>query len=1757
MDIAQNKMALLLLPLFSLLLAKSLALGGDKIFTNEYAVYIPNGKETADKLAKSHGFSNEGQIADLENYFLFTHNGISKRSTSSADVHARLLKENEVEWIEQQHVKTRVKRDVNDTWSFNDPLWASQWYLNSYGDATMNVQRAWELGYTGKGVVVSILDDGIEKDHPDLRLNYNPDASYDVNDRDHDPTPRYDFYNTNEHGTRCAGEVAMEAGNGVCGVGIAYNASIGGIRMLDGDVTDAVEGLSLSIRRNFVDIYSASWGPEDNGATVDGPGRIAMAAFRAGIKRGRNGLGSIFVWASGNGGGMEDSCSCDGYANSIYTISVSSANELGKMPWYLEECSSTLATTYSSGGRRKRKVTTADLRGGCSSQFTGTSASAPMAAGICALALEANPDLTWRDLQYIIAETAKHEHLDGQWVTNGAGYKVSHRYGFGLMDAEAMVLLARDWINLPQQKVCTIDGTPGIKLTQSRVSLPLESDGCEFGHVGYLEHVQLNVTLSARYRGDISLTLISPAGTRSTLLPFRIRDRRRGSFDEWTFMSTHFWGETSEGTWILEIQKGSPLSSKGTLKGWQLILRGTSSPPHPHAISQSYSGVDEQIVKRDLMDSDSYDSEYWGSVSDFDDALQCHPECVDGCYGTAANACFRCKNFVDRDTLDCVAKCGDGFYEPFQTNRRCRRCDASCKTCIGHQPDECTSCSGNKALNPDGTCGTDCGEYHYKDGNECKKCPPSCMRCTGTTCDRCGEGMFLKEGSCVEKCEGKVYIDGRTRSCEKCDDSCQTCFGPESSDCMTCPSTGFFKNGKCVPNDSDAECGGSFYLDESDGYGICLPCHASCRTCKGGGPGNCTECEDYYLSYKGFCLIFCDDGTYDYGNNTCVECPPNCALCLKFDGKEVICIECEGSAYLDGDMCVEDCVNGSFNGPNGCVECHSNCVSCWGPGVSECRECSANFYRMEQTCVPFCPSKGYYPNRETNTCDDCHSSCKECDGSSRMNCTNCLNDVPPEEGQCEVVDCDDQCRECYGAPNICTACENDRFLKFASCVEADGQCVTDCGPGFTAVNSNCWSCHPSCGTCSGPDEDECLTCLDASLSPLKGQCHGQCGLGQYQDTTTGSCKSCNSRCLTCNGPGSSECLSCDYYYFRSNDGQCVISCPEEYFEDFEHNICKSCHSSCRTCIGASENDCIDCATDFYLLLSTEQTCVQHCPEGYYESEDEGYKDCRTCSYNCLDCANSYLQCTSCEQDMFLYQDRCQNDCPSGFTNDGNRCVPGNCPDHCTKCNEWGDCEENGCEDNYVEFFGECVQFELECDSGYRRYNPTTDDLECAECDDACEDCVGPGDHDCLKCTEGTHHLTADGRCIECGEGYFVMVETSMCLSCHPSCLTCDGLSPHDCLTCEERLEKGGNGDSASGTCVTGCPPGQYLSDTDGCNPCDENCSRCRGPRSSDCDGCGDGKYLSENECVAICPNGTYHFHPKGSRDGFECKPCHPNCETCFEQDNESCSTCKADLYRQNHTCVHHCDDGYYPAEKNICQSCKPDCRTCTVGNTCTSCVDETQVLYLNECKTKCPDHYYKDQMVCEPCHQQCSSCDGSTLFECTECFPGYVLDDGICFSQCAVGYYFNASSTDDPCLECDSKCEECFGGESDKCISCPVSKVLQRIDVNHANCTKCCEDNEKPSPGDCCTCNEAKSSCLGFLVPQHRRDLLFDPPFHPGPLVFACMMVVVCFLVIFGLLQARSNRQLCWRDSYSRLPTTYDTGSVCEADHDRGRGGSR
>ncbi|XP_070543444.1 furin-1-like isoform X1 [Ptychodera flava] len=640
------------------------------IYTNKWAVHVYGGKEEADRLAEKYGIINLGEI--IPEHYHFMDRRVHKRSARATNArhHILLQKEPSVRWLEQQISRKRVKRDLFNT-NFNDDKWPL-WYLKRKSGPDMNIIPAWQKGYSGKDVVVSILDDGIEKDHPDLKKNYDQEASHDVNGGDDDPSPRYDPTNENKHGTRCAGEVAAEANNKVCSVGAAFNAKIGGVRMLDGDVTDAVEAQSLSLNPQHIDIYSASWGPDDDGKTVDGPARLAKQAFVNGVTKGRGGLGSIFVWASGNGGRQHDSCSCDGYTNSIFTLSISSVSEKGAIPWYSESCSSTLATTYSSGSGNEREVITTDLHHGCTDRHSGTSASAPLAAGICALALEANPKLTWRDLQYIVVITSRSENLNSaDWKTNGAGYHVSHAFGFGLMDATAMVEYAEKWITVPEQHICEEQASTKPAAIPSKDSLILKKTtvGCENSknHVLYLEHVQARLTMTYSRRGDLEIYLTSPSGTRSLLLPQRSRDSdTRDGFKDWPFMTTHCWGERSRGTWILEIKnKGSPHNS-GMLKDWKLVLYGTDVDP-----LQSYRAVNETISDTDMdcpMGFYVATKPVNNTISDYQ-CVPCDRTCRT-CSGKGPNRCLSCHFFYHKRDTTCVfiqqlsfiAKGTTGYY---------------------------------------------------------------------------------------------------------------------------------------------------------------------------------------------------------------------------------------------------------------------------------------------------------------------------------------------------------------------------------------------------------------------------------------------------------------------------------------------------------------------------------------------------------------------------------------------------------------------------------------------------------------------------------------------------------------------------------------------------------------------------------------------------------------------------------------------------------------------------------------------------------------------------------------------------------------------------------------------------------------------------------------------------------------------------------------------------------------------------------------
>ncbi|XP_026234734.1 proprotein convertase subtilisin/kexin type 6 [Anabas testudineus] len=852
---------------------QSMTTGRGDFYTNHWAVRVTGGPEQAEKIAAKYGYLNLGQIGGLEDHYHFHHSRVVRRAAYSLKgPHSFIHMDPMVDWAQQQVVKQRVRRyapsDPNFI-HFNDPKWSNMWYIHCNDKSSscrseMNILSAWQRGYTGKNVVVTILDDGIERNHPDLVQNYDHLASYDVNGNDHDPTPRYDSRNENIHGTRCAGEVAAVANNSHCIVGIAYNAQIGGIRMLDGDVTDIVEAKSLGIRPDYIHVYSASWGPKDDGKTVDGPGPLTKKAFEQGIKKGRKGLGSIFVWASGNGGRQGDHCSCDGYTSSIYTISISSTTENGNKPWYLEVCSSIIATTYSSGEFNERKIMTTDLRQRCTDGHTGTSVSAPIVAGIIALALEANMLLTWRDVQHLLVQTSRPVHLKADdWKTNAAGHRVSHLYGFGLVDAEAMVLEATKWRTVPPQHTCI--QTPERRSRYIHAGQSLNSSITTFGcseeplqHVDYLEHVVVKVLISHPRRGDLEINLVSPSGTRSQLLAKRLFDSSNEGFRNWEFMTIHFWGERAEGKWTLEVvdSPSKPRNQEvlGNLKEWTLILYGTSQNPYqPHSAQHSRSrmleipDLDEPLDEPELQQEEE---EYDGP---------CHSQCGDqGCDGPESDHCLNCVYF-SLDSLKtgrtCVSHCPLGHYEDI-VSHRCRRCYKGCERCVGRSAGDCLSCRRGFYLNTlNSSCVDACpsGYFANEDQKLCLKCHDTCMRCVkyADTCIACSEGYSLAGMTCVPECINETFFHLGDMRCIPCHSSCRTCTGPGKEECIQCAEGYLQQEWRCVQT-----CAPGYYPGEAAGfpYKMCHRCEENCLSCRGSGP-TCTKCKEGYSLISRTCVV--------------------------------------------------------------------------------------------------------------------------------------------------------------------------------------------------------------------------------------------------------------------------------------------------------------------------------------------------------------------------------------------------------------------------------------------------------------------------------------------------------------------------------------------------------------------------------------------------------------------------------------------------------------------------------------------------------------------------------------------------------------------------------------------------------------------------------------------------------------------------------------------------------------------------------------
>ncbi|KAI3475344.1 hypothetical protein L1887_63278 [Cichorium endivia] len=315
--------------------------------------------------------------------------------------------------------------DIAAELEINDPIFQEQWHLYNHVQTghDINVTGVWSQGITGKNATISIVDDGLDMDSDDLKENYFAKGSYDFNDAVEDPKPRL---SDDKHGTRCAGEVSAVR-NGVCGVGVAYDSKVAGERILSKVISDADEAVAMNYAFQDNHIYSCSWGPSDNGEAMERPGILIRRAMVNGVQKGRDGLGSIYVFAIGNGAANDDDCNFDGYTNSIYSVSVGGIDRKGLHPYYSEKCSAQLVVTYSSGSGDA--IHTTDVgKDACYTNHGGTSAAGPLVAGIYALMLEANPKLNWRDFQYITALTAVKVDQPSDWELNKAlGKEFSHQ----------------------------------------------------------------------------------------------------------------------------------------------------------------------------------------------------------------------------------------------------------------------------------------------------------------------------------------------------------------------------------------------------------------------------------------------------------------------------------------------------------------------------------------------------------------------------------------------------------------------------------------------------------------------------------------------------------------------------------------------------------------------------------------------------------------------------------------------------------------------------------------------------------------------------------------------------------------------------------------------------------------------------------------------------------------------------------------------------------------------------------------------------------------------------------------------------------------------------------------------------------------------------------------------------------------------------------------------------------------------------------
>lgn len=498
--------------------------------------------------------------------------------------------------------------------SGSDPLYSRQWHLKNTGQESalpgtdINVESVWQQGNEGQGVAVAVVDDGLELAHEDLRDRVMPGQSLNLAANGlpaNDPSPQSD---SDDHGTAVAGLIAASR-NTLGGRGVAPRASLLAANLLAAPPSDHTEATALLHGQQVVAISNNSWGSSDEDSELSYNGPLARAAITQGATSGRGGLGIVYLFAAGNGAVRQQPdytvmttgqrSVYDAYNNHPFIINVGALRADGTPSEYSEPGANVLVSAPSDSyilnlpGLYTTALTGSYLGmsylgqywtyGNYRPDFGGTSGATPIVAGVVALMLSARPQLSWRDVRWILATTARPVNNSPESGSAAMGRGIySHKTGFGLVDAQAAVNQALSHSPLPPMKTCTLDMVGASNAAapdgNGEVQISVNTGSCD---ITRLETAELVLSATAN-PGSSTIMLSSPQARVSTLAtPHSCFSRNAADYyvatscsvkyTDWRFQSVRHMGENPAGDWTLRL---SGLNAGDRVSNVQLVLRG-------------------------------------------------------------------------------------------------------------------------------------------------------------------------------------------------------------------------------------------------------------------------------------------------------------------------------------------------------------------------------------------------------------------------------------------------------------------------------------------------------------------------------------------------------------------------------------------------------------------------------------------------------------------------------------------------------------------------------------------------------------------------------------------------------------------------------------------------------------------------------------------------------------------------------------------------------------------------------------------------------------------------------------------------------------------------------------------------------------------------------------------------------------------------------------------------------------------------------